>query len=496
MTPGLARAQSRPRATRLWGLAFLLAGLLVGGSSAAESPPPVEPWPERLKALADDDTPIADRAERRRLRETLGRWIDLGLAREPGSAGTVDGEPDTAGTGDDRTPDAVALDAAMGSDPELLRLAVLVLRRVLPEDPVEGLALAQRLKPGFKARDSRVRASIYGTIAAIGPNAEPLRRDVARGKGDPVVAVRLAAAKALQAIVRGRVPTEARLSFLSLLVVAIGGSLLILKIPAERTGWLYGIATLTLLIVLTKSVLIMVPSLVYLLDGSRFIVYFERDYPIAFGALFFAAALPLLDKEENRRAVKLMIVLMIAVIALQGAWTLSTPRCYRESRGVWMEGVCLQSTSFTCGAASVVTVARALGRPDVVEHEAAALANTIPKRGVNDLGAAMALRALIPGADVDFRACPMEEIDSLPLPCLAPIKYSVWFDHMTVLLEVDGDRVVIGDPLHGRVEYTRETLAGRWLGRVVTCVPPADFEPEFITPPKPADPPKDVRKNN
>ncbi|MDF1661010.1 MAG: cysteine peptidase family C39 domain-containing protein [Planctomycetota bacterium] len=51
---------------------------------------------------------------------------------------------------------------------------------------------------------------------------------------------------------------------------------------------------------------------------------------------------------------------------------------------------------------------------------------------------------------------------------MAPIKYSIWFDHMVVVMAVDEKGIWIGDPLKGRVQMSEEALKERWLGRTIT----------------------------
>ena len=108
---------------------------------------------------------------------------------------------------------------------------------------------------------------------------------------------------------------------------------------------------------------------------------------------------------------------------------------------------------------------RALGVSDASEHECARLSHTIPERGVTDLGAVLALRRKLPGRTVRLRGASLEELPRVPLPCLAPLRYSFWFDHMVVVLEADRTSVLLGDPLRGRVRETHEALAPRWRGR-------------------------------
>jgi predicted double-glycine peptidase len=165
--------------------------------------------------------------------------------------------------------------------------------------------------------------------------------------------------------------------------------------------------------------------------------------------------------------------LLLAYLVTANLWTLREPECYRESLGLWNHGVCIQSTDFTCGAASIATVSSRLGAP-LLEHEAARLSRTEPFRGVTDLGCAMALRQHFPGRRVSLRRAEVSDLAKLPLPCLAPLTYSFWFDHMVSILEADERTVLVGDPLRGAVRMPASALAERWKGRVITIEPKKD----------------------
>jgi hypothetical protein len=239
-------------------------------------------------------------------------------------------------------------------------------------------------------------------------------------------------------------------------------------VPERRTRLLHGIASLALAGILLKAGLASLPSLEMRFDGSDAFVFLERDLVVPFGVLFFAAASRIVPEPRNKRATALMPLVLLAFLVVVNRWTFGQPECYRKDWGRWRGGVCLQATGFTCGAASIATICSARG-VRVTEHEAAEASFTIPDRGITDLGATRALRRLLPGRKVTIRPVAVSELASVPLPCLAPTRYSFWFDHMVTVLAVRPDGVLIGDPLQGPTLWTREEVEAKWRGHVITA---------------------------
>lgn len=229
-----------------------------------------------------------------------------------------------------------------------------------------------------------------------------------------------------------------------------------------------GLSIASLLGIIGKASFVISKELEPFFDGLDAFVWFERDLAIPFGVAFFAFIADLVDEERSRRAVKLMPVVLLGYLLAVNLWVFGTPECYVKSDGHWRKDVCLQSTNYTCGAASIATLLRAKG-VKTTEHEAARLSCTIPDRGVTDLGATMALRKLMPGRPVAIRSVPIDALARASTPCLLPLRFNFWFDHMTVLLRVEGpDRFMVGDPLQGLVPMKRAEIEERYLGHVIT----------------------------
>lgn len=120
------------------------------------------------------------------------------------------------------------------------------------------------------------------------------------------------------------------------------------------------------------------------------------------------------------------------------------------------DGVCLQTTPSTCGACAASTVLRHLG-VTATERELAAEASSTKSGTLNWL-LVRALRAR--GFQVELLA-PSSLEDVVP-PAIVGVNVGKGAGHFIALLEKDGDDVVIGEPLAGRLRLSKAAFAQRY----------------------------------
>lgn len=127
------------------------------------------------------------------------------------------------------------------------------------------------------------------------------------------------------------------------------------------------------------------------------------------------------------------------------------------------DGVCLQSTGYTCAPASAVTVLRKLGFP-ADEGAIAIAARTGPFSGTQDDLLIEGLKGLYAKAELAFVLKSFTNITEMRayLPLMAAIKYDFWTDHMVAVLEVTDKEVILGDPMQGRRVMSHEEFAEIW----------------------------------
>jgi predicted double-glycine peptidase len=126
------------------------------------------------------------------------------------------------------------------------------------------------------------------------------------------------------------------------------------------------------------------------------------------------------------------------------------------------DGVCIQQTSYTCGAASAVTGLRKLGLP-AQEGQVAIWSHT-SQYGTTPDELASALQSHYGREGLTVRYRRFKSVAELKEPpvTLAVVKYNVLTDHFVTVLAVTGQAVIIGNPLSGRVEYSYDDFAKVW----------------------------------
>lgn len=181
--------------------------------------------------------------------------------------------------------------------------------------------------------------------------------------------------------------------------------------------------------------------------------------------LILTTPLSRLSKERDKQLVMLLMVVMVAFCSV---WPFAAPIFNRNRLAsiqtrVDSDGICLQSTDYTCGPASAVTVVRKLGLP-CEEGEIAILAHTSQAMGTPPgiLAETLQKRYARDGLRCQlqhFRS--VAELRSAGL-VLALIKFGLMVDHYLVILEVTDKTVVVGDPLSGKAILTHEEFAKKW----------------------------------
>ena len=128
-----------------------------------------------------------------------------------------------------------------------------------------------------------------------------------------------------------------------------------------------------------------------------------------------------------------------------------------------------QSTGWSCGAAALAWAARLQGIP-ASERQMAELAAIAPLRGTSVRGMLRALHRV----GLEARAtkpASWEDVVAAPKPALIGWKLSRTVAHSALVLDVQGDRVTVGDPLAGRITYSREEFIDGWMRDLIVIGP-------------------------
>jgi predicted double-glycine peptidase len=179
----------------------------------------------------------------------------------------------------------------------------------------------------------------------------------------------------------------------------------------------------------------------------------------------------------KRKSYLLLIISIVTAIAI------SLPFCVIHfGPSVWMyyelknlqttfskDGVCKQTTGFTCGPAATVTVLRLLGI-EAQESELAIYSKCTPEGGTTNENLVNAIEKLYGKKGIECSYLPFDSIDQLKgkCPLIACLNLSSAVSHYTVVLEITDDKVIIGDPIGGKKQWSYEDFKKRcWPTAIV-----------------------------
>jgi hypothetical protein len=181
--------------------------------------------------------------------------------------------------------------------------------------------------------------------------------------------------------------------------------------------------------------------------------------------LMFSTLLSRMPRRRERIAIGVLIVVVVSMFSM---WPFLWPvfnraELLRLKTRMDADGICLQNSDYTCGAAAAVTGLRKLGLP-AEEGEIAILAHTSLIGGTDPAVLAEELQKRY-GADdlvAEYRFFKnLEELRAAGLT-LVVVKFSLTEDHFITVFEVTDDSVIIGDPLTGRADLPRQAFLDKW----------------------------------
>lgn len=153
---------------------------------------------------------------------------------------------------------------------------------------------------------------------------------------------------------------------------------------------------------------------------------------------------------------------------LHASWTLCGLFINEQKFRIDADGICLQSTGYTCGPASAVTFLKAHGI-NATEQEMTRLSHANLLLGVDFgfLGRAVEKKTHTAGIVIDVVAADYEFLKKHDEPCIVYVRWHFLVDHVIVVLHEDENKVIFADPLSGRREWSREEFLSRWGGEAI-----------------------------
>lgn len=190
-----------------------------------------------------------------------------------------------------------------------------------------------------------------------------------------------------------------------------------------------------------------------------------------FAIMGFIAALVLttpLSRVPKKRDRIVVCALMAIMIFSATVWPFIVPALDRDDLAHLQtrmdpNGICLQTTDFTCGPAAAVTALRQLRFP-AEEGKLAIFSETSSVTGTPPDMLAEALQKEYGDRGLVAECRPFSNISELKQAglTLAMVKYTFMVDHWVTVLQVTDSQVIIGDPLAGKVVLSYADFLHKW----------------------------------
>lgn len=257
-----------------------------------------------------------------------------------------------------------------------------------------------------------------------------------------------------------------------LILLSIGGFLIGFKyVGIIKSRWWIVIACLSLGVIGLYGVFRFYPAIEYHLIPLFLASLTEIIGYIPFAMLFFGIA----AKRVTSRFLPIELMILALLIFIYGLirvnWIYTDSGIDPDKFLVNHQGICFQSTGYTCGAASAVTLLKSFGI-DSIEIEMARLSHT-SKDGVSmvQVARAIAYKVRDKGLKVDIITGDWQTLKQITTPCIVNVKWTLLVDHMVVLLKTAGDKVIIADPLRGKETYSKQDFLDKWRGSMLLVNP-------------------------
>lgn len=188
--------------------------------------------------------------------------------------------------------------------------------------------------------------------------------------------------------------------------------------------------------------------------------------------LLFGVAAHHVPRPSDRRAIRLLLAIAGVYFITAGWWMVGPVFGIGDvpdlGRTRFRGHICMQSTDYTCVAASMVTALRAHGI-DATETEMARLSRTQVGRGATDSRALWALQTKLRGTGLVARYDSLDRagLIAAPKPCLVQLNWGFFISHMVPVLAADEQTVTIGDPMEGERSMKWDAFLAQWKGQAI-----------------------------
>jgi predicted double-glycine peptidase len=266
-------------------------------------------------------------------------------------------------------------------------------------------------------------------------------------------------------------------ALLSLLVAAGGAGLGVAASRLPRHWWLIGyLVPLGVIVAFAVAVRrpewALHPALAWVFVGR-----WKLALMATVVAMIFSALVPRLPQVRQRRALGLLVAVAVLYFSVWPAVAMAANRPFLTAltTRIAADGICWQSTDYTCGPAAAVTGLHRLGLK-AGEGELALPAGTSSAAGTppDVLAQVLTERFGAEGLRAELRRFrTVDELRAAGLT-LVIVTFGLFLDHWLTVLEFNDREVVVADPLSGEARLSHEEFRARWrfIGITLQRAPP------------------------
>ena len=182
-----------------------------------------------------------------------------------------------------------------------------------------------------------------------------------------------------------------------------------------------------------------------------------------FPAMFiFGAGFGLYHRSILKRDALLVVAGSLLLRCAAIGWVLSRPSDLLGTVGP--DGVCHQTSGYSCSAASAAMLLDRHGIP-ATEREMAELCVTCNATGTTQSGLMRGLRIKV--GDRKSVRIGRPAFEQIPIPCIVSLRLSPILTHSALVERVTPEEVSVVDPLYGRGRLNRTVFDREWMGTAV-----------------------------
>ncbi len=208
--------------------------------------------------------------------------------------------------------------------------------------------------------------------------------------------------------------------------------------------------------------------------GADVLMHIEVTGICVPATLMFAVASVQSPTASMRRLTGVLVLVIALYFVRFGRWMVTPPPTNLGATILSPDGVCMQSTDYTCVAASMVTLLHAWGIT-ATETEMARLSRT-DTSGTTDIRALAGLQHKLNGSNLaaHYDAFAYDDLMRTPMPCIASIDWGYTANHMVAIMKITEKEVTLGDPLESIKQIPKSEFLRKWNGRAIFIQPVAE----------------------